>query len=85
MAEKRKLRPFALHMTFIYGGQLAKRHRYREEKLWYDNSTYYNIDSTEGYITFDFQIPPELLNNSIPRNPGIGFKNFQGHFNLIHH
>ena len=75
----------ALHMTFIYGGQLAKRHRYREEKLWHDNYTYFNTDETEGYISFDFQVPQDLLNMSVPRNPGTGFKNFVGHFALVHH
>ena len=56
--EKRNILPVCVHTTYVYAFNGAKRHRFRDEKLWYDDDAYYSEGS---FLVFDNIPPPDLM------------------------
>ncbi|KNC46790.1 glycosyltransferase family 77 protein [Thecamonas trahens ATCC 50062] len=55
---KRNIQPVAVHTTYVYAFNGAKRHRFRDDKLWLDDDAYY---SSGYFLAFDNVPPPELM------------------------
>lgn len=76
--------PYVVHATFQFSGTPGKRHRLREAKLWNDPPEYY--DPPNGVLTFNMDIPKELLISSAPNSTTlIDISTVQGHFKLVNH
>lgn len=78
------LKPYVVHATFQFSGTPGKRHRLREARLWNDPPKYY--DPPNGVLTFDLDIPEDLLASSAPNSTTlIDISTVQGHFRLVNH
>ena len=63
MFERVNAEPYIVHNTFQYSGTPGKRHRFREALLWMaDTPDYY--DPPGGLLTYDMEIPEELLRHA---------------------
>lgn len=51
-----RLRPYAVHTPFQFGGTGGKRHRLREGMFFYDPSEYYDAQGTMDKVEMQFSI-----------------------------
>ncbi|KAK7360441.1 hypothetical protein VNO77_02434 [Canavalia gladiata] len=75
MYQQLRLKPYAVHTTFQYGGTEGKRHRLREAMLFHDPPEYYNPPA--GFLSFKPYIPKSLLLS--------GEHNVESHFTLVNY
>ncbi|XP_057730119.1 arabinosyltransferase XEG113-like [Arachis stenosperma] len=75
MYQQLRLKPYAVHTTFQYGGTEGKRHRLREAMLFHDPPEYYNPPG--GFLSFKPFIPKGLLLS--------GEHNVESHFALVNY
>ena len=85
LAEKKGMRPVAVHGTYIYAKQIGKMHRFKEEGLWIDEDDYYTPGNTQGFITFDNLVPEHMIEEAIPEEIDKGWGYLEGQFKLIHY
>jgi hypothetical protein len=64
-------------------GTPGKRNRMRERLLWHDPPAYF--DFQPGFVTFNLDVPAELLKNAGPRTKMMNVENSVGHFELVNH
>jgi len=83
LADRLGMTPYVVHATFQFSGTPGKRHRFREALMWLDPPEYF--DRPGGFITFDMDIPPDMLKNSGPSPSSIKKEGTVGHFTLVHH
>ena len=49
-----RVSPYAVHMSYVFGGVAAKRNRLREEQIWLDDRDYYD---QKRLLTLDIHVP----------------------------
>ncbi|KAK9909514.1 hypothetical protein WJX75_003420 [Coccomyxa subellipsoidea] len=49
-----RVSPYAVHMSYVFGGVAAKRNRLREEQIWLDDPGYYD---QKRLLTLDIHVP----------------------------
>ncbi|GMH44240.1 hypothetical protein BSKO_12174 [Bryopsis sp. KO-2023] len=80
--ERLGLQPYVAHAIYTLG-KFAKRHRLRNRLLWHDKPSYFN--PSNGFVSFDFDMPEEMLRNAKPVDDRIDISLLAGHFDLVHH
>lgn len=53
-AQVMRVSPYAVHMSYVFGGVAAKRNRLREEQIWLDDPEYYD---QKRLLTLDIHVP----------------------------
>ena len=84
LPEKRHVEPIAIHATFqVHQATVAKIHRFREARLFFDNAAYYAPE--RKYISFTPRLPDWLAGAA--DNPALKGPRRQlpYHFALVHH
>jgi len=83
MAEKLHMTPYVVHATFQFSGTPGKRHRFREKLMWLDPLEYF--DRPGGFLSFDLDLPREMLGRAGPSPSSMNVKGTVGHFALANH
>jgi hypothetical protein len=49
-----RVSPYAVHASYIFGGVAAKKNRFREDQIWLDDPSYYDVPKL---LTVEIDIP----------------------------
>lgn len=49
-----RVSPYSVHASYIFGGVAAKRNRLREDQIWLDGPSYYDVPKL---LTIDIDVP----------------------------